>query len=394
MDDPVREAWPGQRAGMPAPPSVPPVGGPPSRGRWIAPLVALLVAFAVVAGLIDWGTGTSSSARHPAGSVDRRAVTDAAGTVVDITTAASDFGTDGLRPLGAASGIVLTAGGEILTNNHVVEGASKVHVSIPARGTATATVLTATATVLGVDPTDDVALLQLNGVSGLSPARIGDSSTVQVGDPVTAIGNAFGRGGAPSVTTGSVTGVHKTITANDPGGGGSERLHDVIQTDAAIHPGDSGGALVNADGQVIGIITAGPRDQSSGGGGFAIPIDAALSIVHEIEAGHGSSTILIGERGFLGVSAEEVDPSIASALGLTDTSGVQVRGVFPGTPAERAGMTVPSVIRSIDGQTVDSLDELGLLLHAHTPGERVSVTWVDVNGTHTATVELIAGPAV
>jgi len=387
MNDPSRESWPGQRAGLPAPPPAPFAPEPPSRGRWIVPLVALLAAFALVATLIDWGSGGSNATDTLGSSSDGRSTTATATAVVDVTTATSDFGTDGLRPLGAGSGIILTSGGEILTNNHVVEGASRVRVFIQGQGTATAT-------VVGVDPTDDVALLQLNGESGLTPAKIGDSSTVQVGDPVTAIGNAFGRGGAPTVTSGTVTGVHKTITANDPGGGGSERLHDVVQTNAAIHPGDSGGALVNADGQVIGIITAGPRDQSSGGGGFAIPIDAALSIVHQIETGQGSSTILIGERGFLGVSAETVEPEIAAELGLPDTSGVQVRGVFPGTPAERAGMTAPAVIRSIDGQTVDSLDELGTLLHAHTPGEHVRVTWVDANGTHTASVALIAGPAV
>jgi S1-C subfamily serine protease len=385
MDDHTRESWAGQRAGLPAPP---PTVETPRRGRWIAPLIALLAAFALVATLIDWGTG-GSSPTHTLGSSDGRA-TSAAATVVDVTTATSDFGTDGLRPLGAGSGIVLTSDGEILTNNHVVEGASRVRVTIVGRGTATAT-------VLGVDPTDDVALLQVNGVSGLTPARIGDSSTVQVGDPVTAIGNAFGRGGAPTVTMGSVTAVHRSITANDPTGGSSEHLSDVIQTDASIHPGDSGGALVNADGEVIGIITAGPRDSGSGsgsGGGFAIPIDAALSIAHQIEAGQGSSTILIGQRGFLGVAAQAIDPEVAAQLGLTDTSGVQVTGVFPGTPAERAGMVAPAVIRSVDDRSIDSLDELGAVLHAKTPGQHVRVTWVDQNGTHTATVALIPGPAV
>jgi S1-C subfamily serine protease len=389
MSDRTGESWAGQRAGLPAPPSPVPHGGggPLRRGRWIGPLVALVAAFLLVAALLDLGTGTTpSTTTRSAPSTATGAHASAVKAVVDINTAQQSFGTDGLHPLGAASGIVLTAGGEILTNNHVVEGATRVRVTIVGQGTATAT-------VLGVDPTDDVALLQLNGVSGLTPAKMGDSSTVQVGDAVTAIGNAFGRGGAPTVATGSVTAVHKSITASDPGGGSSEHLSDVIQTDAAIHPGDSGGALVNANGEVVGIITAGPRDAGSGGG-FAIPIDAALSIVHQIEAGNGSSTILIGERGFLGVAAQALDPSVAAQLGLSDTSGVQVTGVFPDTPADRAGMTAPAVIRTIDTQTIDSLDALSAALHAKTPGERVRITWVDQAGEHTATVALIAGPAV
>lgn len=334
-----------------------------------------------MATLVGW-----SELAHTRDSISGHAPRSATAAVVDINTSQMNLGSDGLHPLGAASGIVLTADGEILTNNHVVEGASSIRVTIPGLGSRTAT-------VVGVDPTADVALLKLSNVTGLPVARIGDSSTVRAGDAVTAIGNAFGRGGTPATAQGSVTGVHKTITASDPGGSGSERLRDVIQTDASIHPGDSGGALVDANGRVIGIITAGPRDASSGGG-FAIPIDAAIAIVHHIEAGQGSSTILIGERGFLGVAAQTIDPATAAQLGLSDQSGVLVTGVFPNTPADRAGITPPAVIRTIDGSSIDSIDALGTALHAKTPGQRVRVTWVDQQGTKTATVPLIAGPAV
>lgn len=388
--DPARESWAGQRAGLPAPPTLPPGGAePPRRGRLILPVVALATVFALIAALLGLSGGGGSTATDTFRPSGGNAATGARAVVVNIDTAASNFGADGLRPLGAGSGVVLTAGGEILTNNHVVQGATRIRVTVTGRGTSTAT-------VLGVDPTDDIALLQLDSVSGLTPARIGDSSTVQVGDPVTAIGNAFGRGGVPSVTTGSVTAINRTITASDPGGaGGSERLRGMIQTDASIVPGDSGGALVNGDGQVIGIITAGPRDSHAGsGGGFAIPIATAVSIARQIEAGQGSSRILIGERGFLGVAAAAVDAAAAAQLGLTDTSGALVTGVFPDTPADRAGMTAPAVIRTIDDRTIGSLNELGMVLHAKTPGERVTVTWVDTNGEHTATVALIAGPAV
>lgn len=357
---------------------------PPRSGRWLAPLAFLTAAIVLMSALLGWSQLSRTTANRRIGDGQLRSATAA---VVDINTSQITLGTDGLRPLGAGSGIVLTGDGEILTNNHVIEGASSIRVTVEGQGAQTAT-------VLGVDPTDDVALLKLSGASGLPAARIGDSSTVQVGDAVTAIGNAFGRGGAPTVTQGSVTGVHQTVTANDPTGGGSERLRDAIRTSASIAPGDSGGALVDANGRVIGIITAGPRDSGSGGGGFAIPIGAALDIVNQIEAGRGSSTILIGERGFLGVAAQPVAPAIAARLGLSDGSGVQVAGVFPDTPADRAGMTAPAVIRTIDGISIDSPDALGSALHAKTPGQRVRITWVDQQGSHSATVALIAGPAV
>src|SRR4029077_5769025 len=132
--------------------------------------------------------------------------------------------------------------------------------------------------------------------SGLATVTLGDSSTVQVGDPITAIGNAFGRGGRRRATTGAVASVHRSITAQDPSGNNSERLNDVIQIAADVHPGDSGGAVLNAQGQGVGNITGGHRRTSGNGTGFAIPINNAIGIVNEIRAGHGSSEILLGER--------------------------------------------------------------------------------------------------
>jgi S1-C subfamily serine protease len=168
----------------------------------------------------------------------------------------------------------------------------------------------------------------------------------------------------------------------------------VIQIAAGVHPGDSGGALVNADGHVIGIITAGPGNSTTGIG-FAIPIDFALNIVNEIRAGHESSTILLGERGFIGVAVEQLDAATAARLGLSDTSGALVSGVKSGSPAAQAGISAPSVIRSIDGVPVNSIDDLGTAIHAKTPGEQVQVTWVDAQGEHAATLTLAAGgPAV
>jgi S1-C subfamily serine protease len=378
-----QEPWGGYHAGLPAPPP------PPPRARRRAPFVTLgivvLAASVLIGTLVDTGGGSAASP-SVATTGGGTSGTVAGGSVVDINTSAETLGSDGLRPLGAGTGMVLTADGEILTNNHVVAGASGIEVTIPGLGDQTAT-------VVGVAPTDDVALLRLNDVSGLSPVTLGDSSQVQVGDTVTAIGNAFGAPGPPTTTTGTVTALHRSIVARDPAGGSSERLDDVIQISADVHPGDSGGALVNADGQVIGIITAGPSNSTTGIG-FAIPIDAALNIVNEIRAGHESSTILLGERGFIGVAVQPLDAATAARLGLSDTSGALVAGVKEGSPAAQAGITAPSVIRSIDGLPVSSLDDLGTAIHSKTPGEQVRVTWVDAQGEHTATLTLSEGPAV
>ena len=389
------EPWTGYDAGLPAPPPAQPGGGGPHRARgWIALLVAMLVSLAVVGSLLAFSGGprTASPAIPSTGATlptpaSGSAGTSPVGTIVDINTSEQVLGADGLRPLGAGTGMVLTAVGEILTNNHVVEGASSIQVTIPGHGSSTAT-------VVGVDPTDDVALLQLNGASGLPTIALGDSSTVQAGDPITAIGNAFGRGGQPTATTGTVAAVHRSITARDPSGTSSERLNDVIQIAADVHPGDSGGAVLNAHGQVVGIITAGPSQSSGNGTGFAIPINNAIGIVNEIRAGHGSSEILLGERGFMGVAVQPVDPATAAQLGLSDTAGILVAGVQPGSPAAKVGMTAPAVIRTIDGQAVNTLDELGTAIHSKVPGEQIQVTWVDQQGQHTATVTLASGPAV
>ncbi len=216
------------------------------------------------------------------------------------------------------TGIVLNSSGLILTNNHVVNGATKVTAQIDGKGT------TYTARILGTDKTDDVALLQLQGASGLKPAPIGDSSKVVVGDQVVALGNQGGQGGPPTATNGAITNVNRTITAGDQGSADTETLHGMLQTDAYIAAGDSGGPLVNASGQVIGMDTAaasnggfGQSSNSSQGGniGFAIPINHALSIAREIAAGHSSSTIQIGARGFLGVGVQDISTGCGSSPG-------------------------------------------------------------------------------
>jgi S1-C subfamily serine protease len=211
---------------------------------------------------------------------------------------------------------------------------------------------------------------------------------------VSGIGNALGKGGTPAVATGSVTGLDRSITANDPNGS-SEKLTGMIQTNAHIQPGDSGGALVSTGGQVVGMITAGSDTQtastSAASVGFAIPISTALDVVNQIHAG-GGGTVLMGERGYLGVGVQALDPTTAQQLGVS--SGALVVGVEPNGPAAQAGMSAPAVITAVDGRPVTSPEALGPLLHSHTPGQSAQVTWVDQSGSHTATAQLIAGPAV
>jgi S1-C subfamily serine protease len=300
--------------------------------------------------------------------------------LVDITTTLSG----GSR--GAGTGVVLSADGLVLTNHHVVEGATSVRATDVGNGQ------TYDATVLGYDATHDVAVIRLTGASGLTVAPLGDSSTVQVGDKVVAVGNAGGVGGTPSAVPGTVTGLDKSITVRDEVDGSSRRLSGLIEVDAAIQPGDSGGALVDAGGKVVGIITAGSVSPSSGDGstavdGYAVPINQARSIAQQIIAGQPSSTVHIGATGYLGV---QVLPG--SGLGSA-VSGVPVAGVVSGSAAEQAGIQPGDVITGINGTAVTSTADLHAALASHKPGDSVTVAWTDQSGQdHTASVRLGSGP--
>jgi S1-C subfamily serine protease len=297
---------------------------------------------------------------------------------------------------GAGTGIVLSSNGEVLTNNHVIDGATKVSVTDVGNGK------TYNASVVGYDPTHDLAVLQLQGASGLQTAKLGDSSKSAVGDPVVAVGNAGGRGGAPSSTGGSITAVNQSITAGDEAGGSSEQLSGLIQVNANIQPGDSGGSLVNTSGDVIGVDTAasqGTSLTSSGTQGFAIPINQALATAKAIEAGHGSSDVHLGPTAFLGA---ELSPSNNPSGGFgrnqggfdsSSASGAPLAGVVSGGPLAQAGLAAGDVITSINGTTVDSSSALSSTLIQHHPGDKVQVGWVDSSGqSHTTTVTLASGP--
>ncbi|TME98878.1 MAG: PDZ domain-containing protein [Chloroflexi bacterium] len=290
----------------------------------------------------------------------------------------------------AGTGLIITSSGDVLTNNHVVEGSVSIKVTIQGKSG------TYAATVLGVDPTDDIAVIHINGVSGLPTVTIADSSTVKVGDTIYALGNALGLGGAPRVTQGTVTALDQTITASD-NGAQAEQLTGMIQSDAEISPGDSGGALVNSAGQVIGVVTAGEAQgfrSTSTTIAFAIPSSKAVDIANRILAGQAGNGVYIGPVGYLGVSVQTLDANSAAQLGLSVSSGAYVRGVVAGSPAEHAGITAGSVITRVNSAVVDSATSLGDALHQYKPGDQVKITWIAGNATHTATVTLISGPAI
>ena len=299
--------------------------------------------------------------------------------VIDDTAIAN---INGVIPQGriAGTGMVLTAGGIVLTNNHVVADTTSLTAQLAGRGPVY------TATVIGVDPTQDVALIQLEGASGLPTTPFDLSGSLAVGDPVTGKGNALGRNGAPVVATGTVTSLDETIRVQDEAATIVETLDGVICFDAPIQAGDSGGPLLNADGSVIGMDTAGSVNTASGAAatwGCAIPITRAMTIAQQIRSGVQSPYIESGHRGVLGV-----------ALGPAAVrGGTVVVSVTPGDAAASAGITSGDVIISVAGLAVASVADFNQVMQDRRPGDDLTVTWRDVQGTtHSAGVSLSAGP--
>jgi len=328
-------------------------------------------------------------------SADQNGTINAAAIAAKVDPAIVDINTvvQGSSGTGAAAGtgMIITSSGEVLTNNHVVDQSISISVTIAGHTG------TYPAHVIGVSPTSDVALIQIEGVSGLPTVTLADASSVKVGDPVVALGNALGQGGTPAVTQGQVTAVDQTITASE-GNGRSETLSGMIQSDATISPGDSGGALVNSAGQVIGMITAGEAQgfrTTSSTIGYAITTNSALAVVNQIRSGQASATVIIGPVGYLGVSIRDLTPQLAAQLGLNTTSGALVWTVLAGSPAEQAGIARLSVITAVGGTAVSSSTTLGNAVHAYKPGASVAVTWVDQGGaSHTKTLTLTTGPNI
>ncbi|HET9077433.1 MAG TPA: trypsin-like peptidase domain-containing protein [Acidimicrobiales bacterium] len=329
-------------------------------------------------GLGNGNGGSNGSGSNPGGALSGAAAT-VSNELVDINTSLSYQNGEA-----AGTGIVLTSDGVILTNNHVISGATTVKATDIGNGR------TYTADVIGYDRIHDVAVIKLQNASGLKTADIGDSSKVSVGDAVVGLGNAGGVGGTPSTAAGQVLALNQSITAQDTSNGTSEKLTGLIETDANIQPGDSGGALIDRSGKVIGMDTAastGFSFQTQGNQGFAIPINSAMGIANQIRAGKASNTVHIGATAFLGV---EVDTSQQAA----NTQGAVISGAIPNGPAAAAGIARGDVITSLGGSPVDSANALTNLISRYHPGDKVPVQWTDPNGgTHTATLTLAHGPA-
>ena len=434
----------------PLPPMPPP---PPPRRR-----VGLLsyLAVALVAGAL--GAGTVVALYHPAASSSAAPSAQPSAPVPLPSTAVPIPSSGGTGTAGgslskvqqgiviintalqysgeraAGTGMVINAGsGLVLTNNHVIENATKITATVASTGK------TYQAKVVGYDVTGDIALIQLRNPSGLHPVPIGDASKVKTGAAVVALGNAEGQNQIVPAT-GHVTGLNQTITASDQGGTvSSETLHGMIETDANVVAGDSGGPLVNSAGQVIGMDTAGnsvsgPQQQSVSG--FAIPINTALSVARQITAGHAGSTIVVGYPPFIGIYVgkgtdsnpqdqasqqqqqqnngfggfgngfgngngnggsascyiSDANLSVPSMIASVN-SGTLVIGTICRSPATAVGLTAGSVITGVNGQTVGSPQSLAAILSKLRPGDTVSLTWVTPdNQNKTGNLALTAGP--
>jgi S1-C subfamily serine protease len=296
----------------------------------------------------------------------------------------------------AGTGMILTKNGYVLTNNHVIADAT----TITARDVATGK--TYSATVVGYDVTDDVAVLKLNDAKDLTTVNLGDSADVKRDDKVVGIGNAGGVGGTPSYAAGTVVAVDQSITATDEASSsGAEHLTGLIEVNADIEPGDSGGPLVNGSGDVIGMDTAGSSDGDVGFAAsgttstqaYAIPIDTALAIATSIEKGQGSATIHVGKTAFLGIEVSNAGTSASSGASSTAT-GVTIEEIIPNTPAASTALVAGDVITSINGASVSTTTGLADIIQNLRAGQSIQVGYVDQNGASaTLSLTLGSGPA-
>jgi len=364
----------------------PPVGEPVAQataGRRPRKGTALMAALALGAGLVGGAAGagvvsaldddptptTATSLDRPAASSQNAAefsgVEEVAAQVLPSVVSIS---VESQAGSGTGTGVIISSDGRILTNNHVVESGGNLTVTFHDGSTAQAE-------VVGTDPTTDLAVIQAQDVSGLTPAELGSSADLQVGQQVVAIGSPFGLDG--TVTTGIVSALHRPVSAGDRQlDNGTTAVIDAIQTDAPINPGNSGGPLVNMSGQVVGINSAIYSPGASGGSvglGFSIPIDQARPIAEElVDSGQ--------------VTHARIGISVGDATG--ETRGALVASVEPGSGADDAGLAADDVITKIDDRVVTDGTSLVAAARSYRPGDQVTLTYVRDGQTHTAEVTL------
>lgn len=370
--------YPWDQGSPPRPPTPP----PPHTHHHLMILTALLVLAACAVG-VGLGYAVSRSTTPPLTS-----------TTTTTTPASPDVATVAARvdpglvdvdttlsyqtATGAGTGMVVTSSGEVVTNNHVIEGETSLHVTDVGNGR------TYTATVVGYDISADIAVLQITGASHLRTVPFA-TTPARVGETVVAIGNAGGKGGTPSAVSGTVTGLDQSITADDELSGRVEHLTGMIETDAAIQAGDSGGPLVNTSGQLLGMDTAGSSHfafSQETTEGFSIPVGTVESIATQTESGKTSSTVHIGATAFLGVDVSN-----------SDTNGAVVVEVLTGTAAAAIGLSRGDTIVSLGGQTIRNPTTLSDVLQAEQPDATIPISWRNpMNQSYTTTVTLRNGP--
>ncbi|MGB3410582.1 MAG: trypsin-like peptidase domain-containing protein [Microthrixaceae bacterium] len=350
------------------------------RAALIGGLVGAIIAGGVV-GAALWDRGPVAPTATPvATSGTQRPSAQIAGESLDIRSILAKVGPSvvsihtGTRQGDAAgSGIIINKDGLVLTNAHVIDGATSIEVDLNDGRSATAT-------VVGSVVDNDVALVSVKGLDGLTPAVLGSSSDLQVGDAVVAIGNALNLGEAPSVTTGIVSALGRSLQS--PTGA---TLTDLIQTDAAINPGNSGGALVNSKGEVVGVNTAILADAQNIG--FALSIDSIKTIIDDVVAGRSVNV----KRPLLGVETLDVsmvDPEVIQRFDISATAGAFVQRVTNGTGAEAAGIQPGDVITELDGRRVRSAADVSQAIKSRKPGDKVKITIERGQSTKSVTATL------
>ena len=309
-------------------------------------------------------------AASPAGAAGHSAHPVKAGPNVGIVDIYTTLGyEDGLA---AGTGMILTRSGEVLTNNHVIEGATKFKV------VDVTTHRRYTANVVGYSVSRDIAVLQLAHASGLRTVKRGGAIPLHVRMRIVARGNAQGRGGQPKVARGQIIALHQQILAKDEGGD-TETLNNVIATDAPVVPGYSGGPLENSQNRVLGIVTAGST--SGVHRGFAIPLKQALQLARRIESGKPNAIVHVGPTAFLGVELKDV------------SGGAKIWSIVADKPTAAAGLVKGDVITSLNGATISSVADVRTTVLSLVPGKAVPIGWTDTNGTaQTGTITPVSGP--
>ncbi|WP_165070337.1 S1C family serine protease [Marisediminicola senii] len=322
-------------------------------------------------------SGSASSTATPATAEEQQ------GVVTILTTVGYDDTAEA-----AGTGMVIDSDGYILTNNHVIDDSTSIEVTVESTGE------TYAATLVGTDATADVAVLRLDDLGGAALDTVSfDTDGVSVGDDVYSVGNAGGTGDLVTAS-GAVTALDQSITVSNEYSRSTESLTDLIEVDSDVVSGDSGGPLFDADGDVVGVVTA----ASSGSAdivGYAVDIDTALAVVDQIETGVETDTVQIGYPAFLGIELGATQGAQGSqGTQGTAQAGVTVGGVIDSKPAAAAGLVAGDVVTSIDGVAVTSAEQLSSIVASHDPGDQVSVGYTDAAGAaQSTTVTLVAGPA-